>query len=91
LLHDSLGWVEFRMGNKPEALRILREAFQRLPDAEIADLARRSVGLMRDCGLEITSADEPVITDPAGFHALFPGSGGALYGRANHGIGDRAH
>jgi 1-hydroxycarotenoid 3,4-desaturase len=57
-----------------------------LPDAEIADLARRSVGLMRDCGLEITAADEPVITDPAGFHALFPGSGGALYGRANHGM-----
>ncbi len=33
---DSLGWVEFRMGNKQEALRILRDAFQRLPDAEIA-------------------------------------------------------
>lgn len=57
-----------------------------LPDAEIADLARRSVGLMRDCGLELTAIDEPVITDPAGFNALFPASGGALYGRANHGM-----
>lgn len=57
-----------------------------LPDAMIADLARRSVGLMQDCGLELTAAAEPVVTDPAGFHALFPASGGALYGRANHGM-----
>jgi tetratricopeptide (TPR) repeat protein len=33
---DSLGWVEFRMGNKEEALRILRDAYRRMPDAEIA-------------------------------------------------------
>jgi len=33
---DSLGWVEFRMGNHREALRILRDAFERMPDAEIA-------------------------------------------------------
>jgi len=33
---DSLGWVEFRLGNLPQALRILRDAFQRMPDAEIA-------------------------------------------------------
>lgn len=57
-----------------------------LPDAELADLARRSVGLMRDCGLDIEGADAPVVTDPAGFNALFPASGGALYGRANHGM-----
>lgn len=57
-----------------------------LPDAQLADLARRSVGLMQDCGLDLTAVDEPVVTDPAGFHALFPASGGALYGRANHGM-----
>jgi 1-hydroxycarotenoid 3,4-desaturase len=57
-----------------------------LPEAELADLARRSLGLMKDCGLEITTTDAPVITDPSGFHALFPASGGALYGRANHGM-----
>lgn len=57
-----------------------------LPDHEIADLARRCVDLMKDCGLELTATDEPVITDPAGFNALFPASGGALYGRANHGM-----
>lgn len=33
---DSLGWVEFRMGNKLEAIKILLTAYQSRPDAEIA-------------------------------------------------------
>lgn len=33
---DSLAWVEFRMGNKAEALRLLEQAYQARPDAEIA-------------------------------------------------------
>ena len=33
---DSLGWVEFRMGNLPEALRLLEQAYRGRPDAEIA-------------------------------------------------------
>ncbi|WP_394787346.1 tetratricopeptide repeat protein [Rhodoferax sp.] len=33
---DSLGWVEFRMGNQDEALRVLDGAFKAKPDAEIA-------------------------------------------------------
>lgn len=33
---DSLGWVEFRMGNMDEAQRILEAAFKARPDAEIA-------------------------------------------------------
>ena len=33
---DSLGWVEFRMGNHAEALRILKQAYAIEPDAEIA-------------------------------------------------------
>jgi tetratricopeptide (TPR) repeat protein len=32
---DSLGWVEFRLGNREEALRLLRTAYQTRPDAEI--------------------------------------------------------
>ena len=36
LISDSLGWVEFRMGNLPEAARILQEAFKAKPDPEIA-------------------------------------------------------
>jgi tetratricopeptide (TPR) repeat protein len=35
-ISDSLGWVEFRMGNKAEALRILEAAYKARPDAEIA-------------------------------------------------------
>jgi tetratricopeptide (TPR) repeat protein len=35
-ISDSLGWVEFRMGNKAEALRILETAFKSRPDPEIA-------------------------------------------------------
>jgi tetratricopeptide (TPR) repeat protein len=33
---DSLGWVEFRMGNRDEALRLLRQAYSARPDIEIA-------------------------------------------------------
>lgn len=33
---DSLGWVEFRLGNHAEALRILQQAYAIDPDAEIA-------------------------------------------------------
>jgi len=33
---DSLGWVEFRLGNTSEALRLLEQAFRDRPDAEIA-------------------------------------------------------
>ena len=32
---DSLGWVEYRMGNRDEAVRLLREAYRAQPDAEI--------------------------------------------------------
>lgn len=35
-ISDSLGWVEFREGNKPEALRVLQQAYRTRPDAEIA-------------------------------------------------------
>jgi len=33
---DSLGWVEFRMGNKAEAVKIFEAAYKAKPDAEIA-------------------------------------------------------
>ena len=35
-ISDSLAWVEFRLGNKPEALRILETAYKQRPDPEIA-------------------------------------------------------
>ena len=33
---DSLGWVEYRLGNHAEAVRLLRDAYRSQPDAEIA-------------------------------------------------------
>jgi tetratricopeptide (TPR) repeat protein len=33
---DSLGWVEYRLGNRSEALRLLQQAYRARPDAEIA-------------------------------------------------------
>lgn len=35
-IQDSLGWLEYRVGNTKEALRILEAAFNERPDAEIA-------------------------------------------------------
>jgi len=35
-IRDSLAWVEFRLGNRAEALRLLESAFKARPDPEIA-------------------------------------------------------
>ena len=35
-IKDSLGWVEFRMGNRQEAAQIFEAAYKTRPDAEIA-------------------------------------------------------
>jgi tetratricopeptide (TPR) repeat protein len=35
-IQDSLGWVEFRLGNQAEAAKIFADAFKAKPDAEIA-------------------------------------------------------
>lgn len=32
---DSLGWVEYRLGNREEALRLLQQAYKSRPDVEI--------------------------------------------------------
>jgi 1-hydroxycarotenoid 3,4-desaturase len=74
---------------EPERLLVLINA---PPDGDVArfDAARHEAstfGLLEACGLHVTR--EParmVATTPEGFHALFPGTGGALYGRANHGM-----
>jgi 1-hydroxycarotenoid 3,4-desaturase len=45
-----------------------------------------ALDLLRRCGLEIDlEGGNRVVTTPADFEALFPGTGGALYGRAAHG------
>ena len=35
-IQDSMGWVEYRLGNLPRALEFLRQAFENEPEAEIA-------------------------------------------------------
>ncbi len=35
-IQDSLGWVEYRLGNQTESVRLLEAAFKARPDAEIA-------------------------------------------------------
>ena len=47
----------------------------------VTNLNRR----LESCGLSLAAASPPVVTDPAGFESRFPGSAGALYGRAPQG------
>ena len=50
-------------------------------------VAARAFDLLSACGLHVDrDAGAETVTDPQGFAALFPGSGGALYGRASHGM-----
>jgi 1-hydroxycarotenoid 3,4-desaturase len=47
----------------------------------------RTERLLGDCGLEIDEASRSAtVTAPSGFERLFPATGGALYGRSNHGF-----
>lgn len=59
---------------------------QRAGALPVDDLERRAFGLLGACGLDVeTLGSGAVITTPVEFDHLFPGSGGALYGRAGHG------
>ena len=55
------------------------------PPSEITACADRAFTVLKRCGLHIRPTQAPVVTTPAGFHTLFPGTGGALYGQATHG------
>lgn len=73
----------------PERLLVLvnappigdRHAFDTV---EMDQCTHRTFGLLRRCGLELTAHDQ-IMTTPADFDRLFPGTGGALYGQASHG------
>jgi 1-hydroxycarotenoid 3,4-desaturase len=56
-----------------------------LADEEIDACERRTLDHLNHCGLRLTSVTTPTRTTPHDFHARFPGTGGALYGRATHG------
>lgn len=70
-ISDSLAWVEFKSGNKTEALRILQSAYKTRPDAEIAahlgevllSLGQReqAIGIWRE-GL-LLNADNETLTE----------------------------
>ncbi|MEO1016072.1 MAG: 1-hydroxycarotenoid 3,4-desaturase CrtD [Pseudomonadota bacterium] len=51
----------------------------------VANLWDRVSSLLKDCGLEIEDSSPGIVTTPTDFNHLFPATGGALYGRANHG------
>jgi 1-hydroxycarotenoid 3,4-desaturase len=54
--------------------------------AAIAACERATFARLARCGLDIQVRPQACrLTTPADFHRLFPGTGGALYGRASHG------
>jgi 1-hydroxycarotenoid 3,4-desaturase len=75
----------------PERLLVLANAPARgdwrpFAEEQVAALEEASFALLRRCGLRV--ARDPareVRTTPMGFEALFPATGGALYGQAVHG------
>ena len=53
---------------------------------EVGPCEQRSLALLSACGLQIEMGTAQVLrTTPRDFHALFPATGGALYGQATHG------
>jgi 1-hydroxycarotenoid 3,4-desaturase len=52
--------------------------------ADVARAERDAMAMLGRCGLSLHER-ETVATTPADFARLFPGTGGALYGRASHG------
>ncbi|MEM9731926.1 MAG: 1-hydroxycarotenoid 3,4-desaturase CrtD [Pseudomonadota bacterium] len=59
---------------------------KRLSKEELAPWEEATFSLLARCGLTVERTSERVqTTQPADFETLFPGSGGALYGRASHG------
>ncbi len=80
-------------GSVPEAERLLllvnapADGDKRLFHQELAAVEPRAFELLRACGLEIEHTPEAAaVTTPHLFDRLFPASGGALYGRASHGM-----
>lgn len=58
-----------------------------LSQAEIERCQNQAFALMARCGLTLeTEPDGVIATTPSDFAALFPASGGALYGKAMHGF-----
>ncbi|BAM91899.1 hydroxyneurosporene and rhodopin dehydrogenase [Bradyrhizobium oligotrophicum S58] len=53
---------------------------------EISQCARQTFDLLQRCGLSLATTPELTrVTTPTDFNRMFPGTGGALYGRSSHG------
>jgi len=84
------GVAPVRAGERERLLLLVNAPAQdgpRRDDFEESEACERSArAVTAHCGLELPERFEAVrLTTPAGFAALFPGSGGALYGQASHG------
>ncbi len=56
-----------------------------LSASEIGQCLNETQKQLRDCGLALEPEGPVNVTAPADWNRLFPGSGGAIYGRASHG------
>ncbi len=57
-----------------------------LSQSEIEECETKTFRLMEACGLTLRQTDGAMVrTAPQDFERLFPGTGGAIYGRASHG------
>ncbi len=56
-----------------------------LPATEIARCETNLKARLHACGLSLTRESKATVTTPEAFAGLFPGSQGALYGRASQG------
>lgn len=58
----------------------------RFESEEISECAKRVFAMLERCGLTVTTPPELTqVTTPTDFERMFPGTGGALYGRSSHG------
>ncbi|EAQ97277.1 1-hydroxycarotenoid 3,4-desaturase CrtD [Congregibacter litoralis] len=80
-----------RVPEGPERLLLLINApadgDRRLRDERsLLQYRDKALAVLRECGCELEFEESScVTTDPRAFDERFPGSGGSLYGRANHG------
>lgn len=58
---------------------------QVIPEEEISRCGEQVTALLRHCGLTLAEREDIAVTTPVHFERAYPGSGGAVFGRVNHG------
>lgn len=86
----SAGGASASAGDEERALVLINAPARgdaRATDAwEVEQCWETTLAVMRRCGLDVSvEPDARRITTPSDFDAMFPGTGGALYGRNSHG------